>query len=45
MQVYNGKYGGGQVMLNPMGLINDGFMELSFSKGKCNTLEHFYRFT
>ena len=30
MQVYNGKFGGGRIMLNPIGLINDGYMELVF---------------
>ena len=32
MQVYNGKFGGGRIMLNPLGLINDGYMELVFIK-------------
>jgi hypothetical protein len=30
MQIYNGKFGGGRIMLNPIGLINDGYMELVY---------------
>ena len=30
MQVYNGKFAGGRIMLNPIGLINDGYMELLY---------------
>ena len=32
MQIYNGKFGGGRIMLNPIGLINDGYMELILLK-------------
>lgn len=32
MQIYNGKFGGGRIMLNPIGLINDGYMELVYMK-------------
>jgi hypothetical protein len=32
--MYNGKYGGGRMILNPLGIINDGFMELAFRPGK-----------
>ena len=32
MQIYNGKFGGGKIMLNPIGILNDGFMELVFYK-------------
>ena len=28
--VYNGKSGGGRIMLNPLGMINDGYFELGF---------------
>jgi len=31
--VYTGKFGGGRIMLNPMGVINDGMIELGFVKG------------
>ena len=30
LQIYNGKFGGGRIMLNPFGLINDGYMELCY---------------
>jgi hypothetical protein len=30
MHIYNGKFGGGRIMLNPIGLINDGYMELVY---------------
>ena len=33
MQIYNGKFGGGRIMLNPLGIINDGLMELTFMRG------------
>lgn len=33
MHIYNGKFGGGRIMLNPIGLINDGYMELNYMKG------------
>ena len=39
MQIYNGKYGGGGIMLNPLGLINDGLMELVFYKEMITTQE------
>lgn len=28
--VNNGKYGGGRIMLNPIGFMNDGYFELIF---------------
>jgi diacylglycerol kinase family enzyme len=34
LQIYNGKYGGGRIMLNPIGLINDGFMEFVYYEGR-----------
>ena len=30
LQIYNGKTGGGRIILNPIGMINDGFMELVY---------------
>jgi hypothetical protein len=30
MMIYNGKTGGGRIILNPIGMINDGFMEMVF---------------
>ena len=30
LQIYNGKFGGGRIMLNPLGMINDGYMELCY---------------
>lgn len=30
VMVNNGKYGGGRIMLNPLGFINDGYFELIF---------------
>ena len=32
MLVYNGKYGGGRMILNPMAILNDGFFEMIFYK-------------
>lgn len=29
--IYNGKYGGGGMMLNPLGLVNDGFLEVVYT--------------
>jgi hypothetical protein len=34
--VYNGKYGGGRMLLNSMAMINDGYFELIFYKGNWN---------
>ena len=31
MSIYNGKFGGGGMMQNPMGFINDGLFELVFN--------------
>ena len=31
MQIYNGKTGGGRIILNPIGMVNDGYMELVYS--------------
>ena len=31
--VNNGKFGGGRILLNPMGVMNDGHFELAFYKG------------
>ena len=28
--IYNGKYGGGRMILNPLGLLNDGFIEIFY---------------
>ena len=28
--IYNGKFGGGKIMLNPLGILNDGLMELVY---------------
>ena len=33
MMINNGKYGGGRMLLNPMGVLNDGFFEVIFYKG------------
>lgn len=33
-KVYNSKFGSGKKMMNPMGLINDGYFELLFLKNK-----------
>lgn len=33
MFLFNGKFGGGGMMLNPLALINDGLMELNFYDG------------
>lgn len=30
LQIYNGKFGGGKINLNPIGILNDGFMELVY---------------
>ena len=30
MMIYNGKTGGGRIILNPIGMINDGFMEMVY---------------
>ena len=30
MQIYNGKFGGGKINLNPLGVLNDGLMELVY---------------
>ena len=32
MLVYNGKFGGGRMMINPMASLNDGYFELNFLK-------------
>jgi diacylglycerol kinase family enzyme len=32
MLVYNGKYGGGRMVLNPMAILNDGYFEMLFYK-------------
>ena len=44
MQIYNGKFGGGKIMLNPLGLINDGFMELTFVRGNIGAAWALYQF-
>lgn len=44
MQIYNGKYGGGRIMLNPMGMINDGLMEFCFRRGHVNAMFAIYLF-
>jgi len=31
--VYNGRYGGGRKLINPIGQINDGLMEFIFYEG------------
>jgi len=31
--IYNAKYGGGRMMLNPLAIINDGYFELLFYPG------------
>lgn len=33
MMVNNGKYGGGRIILNPLGILNDGHFEMIFYKG------------
>ena len=33
MSIYNGKFGGGRIMLSPLGIINDGYMDLTFMRG------------
>ena len=33
LQIYNGKFGGGRILLNPMGIINDGCMEVMYRPG------------
>ena len=33
MMVNNGKFGGGRILLNPMGIMNDGHFELAFYTG------------
>ena len=30
LQIYNGKFGGGKINLNPLGILNDGLMELVY---------------
>jgi len=30
MWIYNGKFGGGGMCLNPLGLVNDGYSEITF---------------
>lgn len=30
MLIYNGKYGGGRMILNPLAILNDGFFEMTF---------------
>lgn len=30
MLVYNGKYGGGRILLNPLAILNDGYFEMEF---------------
>ena len=32
LAVYNSKFGGGRMYLNPLGIINDGYFELGFIK-------------
>ena len=32
MLIYNGKYGGGRMLLNPLGILNDGYFEMLFWK-------------
>jgi hypothetical protein len=44
LQIYNGKFGGGRIMLNPLGLINDGLMELCFRTGNVGALFALYLF-
>jgi hypothetical protein len=36
MMVNNGKFGGGRMILNALGLINDGFFEFIFYHGNWN---------
>ncbi len=33
MMVNNGKFGGGRIILNPLGILNDGHFEMIFYKG------------
>ena len=33
LQIYNGKFGGGKINLNPLGILNDGLMELVYRTG------------
>jgi len=33
LQIYNGKFGGGKINLNPLGVLNDGLMELVYRTG------------
>ena len=33
MTVFNGKHGGGRMVLNPMAIINDGFFEVLYYNG------------
>lgn len=40
MQIYNGKFGGGKIMLNPIGLINDGYMDLVFMSNAMNGITY-----
>lgn len=35
--VWNGKYGGGDSMLNPLGIVNDGLFELIYYQGLVGT--------
>lgn len=44
MSLYNGKYGGGGIMLNPFGMINDGFLELNFRTGYLSASTSIYMF-
>jgi hypothetical protein len=37
MMVNNGKFGGGRILLNPLGIMNDGHFELAFYKGLWGT--------
>ena len=44
LQIYNGKFGGGRIILNPLGLINDGYMELVYRPGLFNAAFAIYMF-
>ena len=37
MLVFNGKFGGERIMINPMGILNDGLMELIYLDGLAST--------